>query len=205
MEVAFVSLAFAMLAGLSPVSQASLIAIDPVSDGSLYTCEGCTVVSDGDYVVTAGYIQGAIKFPSAPIAAAVLQAVLTINPYGLPLFGPYVDVYGYGTFLGQLDASDANAGTVLGTLALPENLDYGQDAFFDVTAFVSSTAAPFLAFNLRSTGSNVFSSLEYNYGHASQLLVVTAAPEPGSMALVLVGFAAAMGTACRRRRSGRSR
>ena len=114
--------------------------------------------------------------------------MLTLNPYGLPLFGPNVDVYGYGTSIGQLDDTDANAGTFLGTLVLPPNLGYGEDAFFDVTAFVANTHAPFLAFNLRSVGTDVFSSLEFNYGHPSQLLITTAVPEPAPIALLLIGL-----------------
>lgn len=163
------------------------VTINPTSDGSLYVCSGCNVVSDGAYVLTAGYIQGAVKFSSAPIAGGhVTQAFLTLNPYGLPLWGNEVAVYGYGTTEGQLTVADADAGTYLGTLTLPPNLGYGQDAFFDVTAFVASTQAPYLAFNLRSEGSNVFSSLEYNYGHPAQLVVTV--PEAGSTSLALGGL-----------------
>jgi len=55
---------------------------------------------------------------------------------------------------------------------------------------VANTDAPFLAFNFRSTGADVFSSLEYNYGHPSQLLVTTAVTEPTSIALLVVGLLA---------------
>lgn len=166
-------------------ANATLITINPTSDGSLYTCSGCNVVSNGAYVLTSGYIQGAVKFSTVSIPKIVEQAYLTLNPYGLPLWGPQVDVYGYGTSNGQLTASDANAGVYLGTLNLPQNLGFGQDALFDVTSFVRSTNAPFLAFNLRSTGTDVFSSLEYNYGHPSQLRVI---PEPASIALMGLGL-----------------
>ena len=189
MNVTVVSLALAALVWCgSTISHAALITIDPTNDGSLYTCAGCNVVSDGDYVLTDGYIQGAVKFSSAAIVATITQVLLTLNPYGLPLSGPNVEVYGYGTGIGQLDETDANAGTFLGTLVLPPNLGYGEDAFFDVTAFVANTHAPFLAFNLRSVGTDVFSSLEYNYGHPSQLLITTAVPEPAPIALLLIGL-----------------
>jgi hypothetical protein len=59
-----------------------------------------------------------------------------------------------------------------------------------VTSFVSATNAPFLAFNLRSTATDVFSSLEYNYGHPSQLLVTADVPEPTSGVLLLTGLIA---------------
>jgi hypothetical protein len=130
-----------------------------------------------------------VKFSSASITRRVIQAVLSLNPYGLPLFGTDIDVYGYGTAVGRLDATDANAGTFLGTLTLPSSLGYGEDVFFDVTAFVATANAPFLAFNLRTTGTDVFSSLEYNYGHSSQLLV-TVVPEPTTAALLLGGLLA---------------
>jgi hypothetical protein len=174
--------------------------LDPVNDGSLYTCDGCSVVSDGAYVLVSGYIQGAVKFDASAIHAPVLSAMLTLNPYGLPLWGPTVDVYGYGTAIAALDVSDANAGTYLGTLVLPADLGYGEDAYFDVTTFVATTTAPYLAFNLRSEGPDVFSSLEYNYGHPSQLLITTV-PEPASAALLLAGLLL-VGAAKRRGGSG---
>jgi hypothetical protein len=163
-------------------------AVNPTSDGSLYVCDGCNVVSDGEYVQASGYIQGAIKFSSASINGPVAQAFLTLNPYGLPLWGKDVDVYGYGTTIGKLDVSDADAGTFLGTLVLPDDLGYGQDAFFDVTSFVNSTSAPYIAFNLRATDTDVFSSIEYNYDHPSQLLLTTAVSEPSASVLILTGL-----------------
>ena len=170
-------------------SYAGLISINPTSDGSLYVCDGCNTVSDGAYVLTSGYIQGAIKFSSAAITGTVTNAMLTLNPYGLPLGGSTVDIYGYGTTIGLLENADASAGAFLGTLTLPSDLGYGQDAFFDVTSFVANNTSPFIAFNLRSINTNVFSSLEYNYGHPSQLLV-TSVPEPSSIALMVTGLIA---------------
>lgn len=190
MKTAVISLILAALVCGSTQSDAALITVDPTSDGSLYTCDGCNVVSDGAYVLAAGDIQGAVKFSSAAIVGTITQAFLTLNPYALPLFGTDVDVYGYGTSIGPLDGTDANAGTLLGTLVVPANLGFGQDAYFGVTAFVASTNAPFLAFNLRSTGADVFSSLEYSYGHPAQLLITTAVPEPATAALLLTGLLA---------------
>jgi hypothetical protein len=167
--------------------QVEATTINPASDGSLYVCSGCNTVSDGAYVLVGGYIQGDIKFSTSLINGTVTQAFLTLNPYGLPLWGSAVDVYGFATNIGQLSTSDANAGMFLGTLNLPSNLGYGQDVFFDVTSFVSQTHSDFLGFNLRSTGTDVFSSLEYNYGHPSQL-VVTMVPEPSQLALMMIGL-----------------
>lgn len=171
----------------STSSNAGLVKINPASDGSLYVCDGCSTVSDGAYVMTSGYIQGAVKFSSASITGIVTNALLSLNPYALPLWGGMVDVYGYGTTIGTLDVSDASAGTFLGTLTLPPDLGFGQDAFFDVTSFVTSNNSPFIAFNLRSTDTDVFSSLEYNYGHPAQLLV-TSVPEPSSIAMMITGL-----------------
>lgn len=192
MKFTTASLVFAIFAYCSPLISHAVptLILEPTSDGSLYTCDGCNVVSDGDYVLVSGDIQGAIKFSSALITGTVAQAFLTVNPYGLPIFGPNVDVYGYGTTIGQLDVSDAHAGTFLGTLVLPPNLGFGEDAFFDVTAFVNTINAPFLAFNLRSVDIDVFSSLEFNYGHPSQLLMTFAIPEPSLSALLLTALIA---------------
>lgn len=186
---------------LSGQARADSLTLNPISDGSLYVCAGCNTVSDGGYVLAAGYIQGAVKFASPAITGKVTQAQLTLNPYGLPLWGDQVSIYGYGTSVGQLDASDADAGTLIGTFTLP-SLGYGQDAFFDVTQFVANTKAPFLAFNLRTNGTDVFSSTEYNYGHPAQLHITTAAvPEPGSYALILGGLAVVGAMSLRRRQA----
>lgn len=186
---------FALLTAMV-YSSAHALTLNPVSDGSLYTCEGCNVVADGAYVLVSDYIQGVVKFDAGALPAAAMSATLTLNPYGLPLWGPTVDVYGYGTAIAALDVSDVNAGTYLGTLVLPENLGYGEDAYFDVTAFVATTATPYLAFNLRSDGTNIFSSLEHNYGHPSQLLITTV-PEPATAALLLGGLLLLAGAAKR--------
>ena len=189
--------AFAATAHAAPID----LTMNPTSDGSLYVCDGCNTVSDGDYLMAAGYIQGAVKFASAPVKQYVARALLSVNPYGLPLWDSTVDIYGYGTAAGQLTAGDANAGTFLGTLTLPANLGYGQDAFFDVTSFIRATHAPFFAFNLRSDSADVFSSMEYNYGHPAQLLVTYGdapvnVPEPAG--LILAGILA-LGMVRRRR------
>ncbi len=205
MKAAIFSLAFAAFALTAPAtSHGGILVIDPTSDGSLYVCAGCNIVSEGDYVLVSGYIQGDVKFASNSISGAVTQALLSLNPYGLPLFGNEVSIYGYGTAIGALDDSDADAGVLLGILILPANLGYGEDVYFDVTAFVAATNAPFLAFNLRTTDTDVFSSLEYNYGHPSQLLVTTAElAEPAPMALLFSGLLALGGFSRKRQVASR--
>ena len=179
MKVTIASAALALFVCCAPaISEAvPTLTLNPNSDGSIYVCDGCNPVSERSTVLAAFYIQGIVKFSSEAITGLVSQALLTLNPYSLPLFGQNLEVYGYGTTLGQLDETDGDAGALLGTLVLPLDLGFGQDAFFDVTAFVNSVNAPFLAFNLRSPdGVDDFSSLESNYGHPSQLLLTFAVP-----------------------------
>ena len=130
------------------------------------------------------------------------QVLLALNPYGLPLWGKNVDIYGYDTSVGALAASDADAGTFLGTLVLPDDLGFGQDTTFDVTSFVDGVHSAYVGFTLRTAGLDIFSSLEYNYGHPSELLATAAAvPEPANASLMLAAIAAAAGLAVRRRRA----
>jgi hypothetical protein len=75
--------------------------------------------------------------------------------------------------------ADANAGTYLGTLWIPAETGFGEPVYFDVTQFIRQTRARYVAFNLRcDEGSDVFSSLEYNYGQPSQLIVRTYSRAP---------------------------
>ena len=52
------ALALALCLG-SITASAGPITIDPTSDGSLYVCDECNLVSDDAYVLVDGYIQGA--------------------------------------------------------------------------------------------------------------------------------------------------
>jgi hypothetical protein len=195
----------ALIMCVPAIARGAAITIDPTSDGYVYVGSTSVTVFDTSYVLVApepqGSDQGVIKFSTAGISGTVTQALLSLNPYALPLWGPQVDVYGYGTDNGQLTALDANAGSYLGTLTLPPNLGFGEDVFFDVTSFVSGTSSfSFVAFNLRSADTDTFSSLEYNYGHPAQLLV-TMLPEPGGLLLLAVGLVSFGGAARRPRRA----
>jgi hypothetical protein len=166
---------------------AAMITINPIADGSVGVCAGCNTVFDDSYVLISDYIQGTVKFSTSQVKGGISQALLSLNPYGLPLWGPTVDVFGYETSIAPLDVTDANAGSFLGTLPLPDSLRYGEDVYFDVTSFVAGVKSPYVGFNLRSPGLDIFSSLEYNYGHPSQLLI-TPVPEPSSLLLVGAGL-----------------
>lgn len=201
MSRASLAAAVACLA-MSSTAQAGTIVIDPTTDGTIWNCAGCLIGFDGGYVVVAEADQGFLKFSSAGVTEPVTSAVLSLNPYALPLFDLTLDIYGYGTSIAAMDISDRGAGAFLGTMNLPSTLGYGEEAFFDVTAFIQATTAPFYAFSLRSDNTNVFSSLEYNLGRPAQLTVTTTqVPEPGTLALLGIGMVGVAFVSRRRRQS----
>ena len=97
--------------------------------------------------------------------------LLELNPYGLPLFGPDVSVYGFDGASGTLVSSNFNSGTLIGVWTLPAGLTYGQIATFDVTAFVKSAKGPYFGFILVS-GGDLFSSTSINYGTPPELFAI---------------------------------
>lgn len=169
------------------VCMANSVVINPSDDGSIYD-SGSVVTSA--YLMAAGYIRGVVEFPISAIDGQIENATLSVNPYGLPLWGPVVHVYGYPSNDGHLTFSDYDAGVFLGDWSLP-NLGFGQDAYFNVTTFLQTVTTPYVGFNLRTEGGpDIFSSLEYNYGHPSQLSVVYIIPEPS--VFLLLGLGAVM-------------
>ncbi len=166
---------------VSCATSATSIIINPSDDGSIYDNGK---VSTSAYLMAADYIRGVVEFPISAIDGQIQSATLSVNPYGLPLHSPVVSVYGYSSNDGRLTSSDYDAGVFLGDWLLP-NLGYGRDAYFDITTFLKTVTTPYVGFNLRTIQSaDVFSSLEYNYGHPSQLSVVI--PEPAT--ILLLGF-----------------
>lgn len=161
----------------------------PVADGTIYS--SATAITN-QYVIASYSLQGALEF-AAFDAGPFLSFELALNPYALPLYDSTVDIYGYGNADGEITGADYNAGVFLGTLTLPPDLGYGEDAFFNVTSFVRNVPGAFFGFNLRAdSGTDVFSSLEYNYGKPSRL-VGTPVPEPSTWSLLLAAAAGALG------------
>src|SRR4051812_10287506 len=114
MKNAISAAAFALLAAASPIAlhaAPTLTTVNPTSDGSLYVCSGCIVVQNDAYLMAAGYIQGAVKFAARTVNGHITKALLSLNPYGMPLWDKTLEIYGYGTAEGQLTLADADAGT----------------------------------------------------------------------------------------------
>ena len=170
---------------LSVDAQATIYTFTPTDDG--YVTPGGSTADGGYLLVGANGWDGVVKFQSPSVQGTITQVLLEVNPYGLPLFGNPIDVYGFGTQSGLLAASDYHAGNYLGSWTLP-NLGYGQDAFFDVTSLFSTVNTPYVGFDFSANGVDVLSSLHYNYGHPSELIVTTAVPEPSSLSLMGVGI-----------------
>jgi hypothetical protein len=152
----------------------------PIADGSVYD-DGAVVTSQ--YVNLSGsQVHGDIQFQTFN-SAQYSSILLELNPYALPLSGNPVSVYGYDNASGTLSGSDFGAGTYLGAWTLPANLGYGQETFFDVTAFAKSATGSFFGFELQCGGLDTFSSTGYNYGTPPEL-IATATPEPASLSLI---------------------
>ena len=169
---------------------ASTLTLNPVDDGSIYTCAQCNHDPFRGYLLVAGYIVGETKFSIAPLPGSFESALLSVNPYGLPSWAPTINVYGLASTSPTISMFDVTSAptTFLGIWTLPPGLGYGQDAFFDVTAFLRTVDTPYVAFVLRSVdGPDVLSSTQYNYGHPSQL-TITSVPEPGTLVLLLAGI-----------------
>ena len=184
----YLLLALALNLAIAPGSlRADSLTGNPVDNGSLYTCSGCNPAPNRSYVLVDGYIVGEVDFSTSSFKGQVASALFSVNPYALPLFGPELDVYGFASSSSTISQTDLVSPTFIGTWTLPSNLGYGQDAFYDVTNFLQSVQTPYVDIILENSGgTDVFSSTQYNYGHPSELTVLT--PEPAAGALLLLGF-----------------
>jgi len=179
-------MAFAIV---SCVASAADMVINPANDGYISPAGWSDISS---YVTVTTSYQGVVLFPTSQITEQIAHACLSINPYAEPVWIKQLAVYAYQSDDSQIVSSDYNAGSFIGNWSLPEVYTFGQDAFFDVTQFMQGVSSPFVGFNLRSvsgSGGDQFCSLEYNYGHPSQL-TITPVPEPATVVLMSVGWMA---------------
>jgi len=139
----------------------------PVSCADIYS-SGSVVFNS--YLSADPDPHGGLEF-AAFNAGKYSSILLELNPYGLPLFGPDVSVYGFDGASGTLVSSNFNSGTLIGVWTLPAGLTYGQIATFDVTAFVKSAKGPYFGFILVS-GGDLFSSTSINYGTPTELFAI---------------------------------
>lgn len=192
MLIGFFLLALCVPSGVS----ATPLTINPTDDGSIYSSGS---VSTGSYLMASGGIQAVVEFSTDEITDPISQALLSVNPYALPLWGSTVYVFGYDSYDGILTSADYDSGMLLGEWEMP-SLGYGEDTYFDVTSFMITSTSPFVGFNLRtdSGGTDVFSSIEYNYGHPAQL-IVNPVPEPATMLLFASGLTILAGSRIRRK------
>jgi hypothetical protein len=175
-----------LICGSFICASAQNIILFPTDDGTVYY-DGVTI--DFAYVLSSpGDTEGDIHF-AAFNASGDTSIQLEINPYGEPLFGSQVYVYGFDHATALLNGSDYNAGTFLGTWNVA-GLGFGQETFFDVTSFVKSVQGPYFGFELQSDGTDVFSSTAYNYGNPPELIVTT--PEPSMLVLGMAGLSVAL-------------
>jgi hypothetical protein len=154
--------------------------IEPSDDGSIYS-NGSVITFA--YLMSSSSIRGVVEFPLYSITVPIKEAVLSVNPYGLPLWDKTIALYGYESTDGILTFADYDAGVFLGIWTIPESLGFGEDTFFDVTDFLKTVTTSYVGFNLRTEGTDVLSSIEYNYGHPSQL-TITLIPEPSTIFLL---------------------
>ena len=153
-----------------------VVCVDIYSSGSVLA---------NSYLSTAGNIHGGLEF-AAFNARPYTSILLELNPYGLPLFGTNVSVYGFDGGTGTLVGSNFNSGTLIGVWALPPGLGYGQVATFDVTTFVKSTKGPYFGFILQADGGDTFSSTSINYGTPPELFAI-GPPLPPLLAITKAG------------------
>ncbi len=144
------------------------VAADIYSAGSVFTNGSMALGSN---------IRGALAFaPITPPPDCLLY--LALNPYALPFTSNTVAIYGFDGGSGTFTGADFNAGTYLGSMTFPTNINFGQVATFEVTQFVRSAKGPYFGFILRGGGD--LSTLTDNYGTPPEI-VAALSPLPPAL------------------------
>lgn len=171
---------------LNTATNSILIAVNPLLTTNYILPVDCADIYSSGSVDRGGYLDaapnphGGLEFAEFN-ASKDISILLELNPYGLPLDGPQVSVYGFDNGTGILVSSNYNSGTLIGVWTLPAGLNYGQVATFDITAFVKSTKGPYFGLILVS-GGDIFSSTSINYGTPPELYVISPVPPPSLIA-----------------------
>lgn len=159
-----------------------LVSVNPrMATNYILTADCATIYSSGSVLRSTGLTlgsstRGGLEF-AAFDARQYSSILLELNPTGLPVWDPTVDVYGFDGGTGTLMGSNYYSGTFIGTLTFPANPDYGQIATYDVTAFVKSAKGPYFGFILYAVG-DVLSSTTVNYGTPPELYAIAPVPPP---------------------------
>ena len=149
------------------------IHIEPADDG--YIDQDGLVTTDS-FIVCETYMdtanRGVMEFGLSRIHDSIEQGVLGVSLWSPPV-DDAIEVYGYESVDGLITPSDFGAGELLGILELPPGSAGGDEAFFDVTAFVASVTTPYVGFNLRAEGRVILNSVESGRGAPPQLIITT--------------------------------
>ena len=161
-----------------------------------------TIVSD---VYSTGVMRGVVEFPLSSITGSIRSAVISVSPAGTPIHDNTVEVYAYESNDGLLTVDDFDAGVFIGILNLPDSLNIGDDAFFDVTDYLRTANSPFVGFVFRTESLVGLMSLEDNYGRPAQLTVSTSpnavpATPGGTLLLTAIALVGAVAFVQRRGR-----
>jgi hypothetical protein len=151
-----------------------------------------------------GYLQTAlIKFVRPQNVGATAEVVLSLNVLaGYTVWGT-VTIYGFGSAVGGLVASDGEMlvspdAQLLGWAPVVDSFSSGS-ATVDVTSFVRSEPGPYLVFAVTSSSLLELGSLEVGDDVSARLLLTQAVPEPSEAALMFAGLLG-LGAWLRRRR-----
>jgi hypothetical protein len=167
---------------LNTATNSIFVSVNPLlATNYILPADCATIYSSGSVIRSIGLTlgsntRGGLEF-AAFDASQYSSILLELNPTGLPVWDPTVDVYGFDGGTGTLAGSNYYSGTFIGTLTFPANPGYGQIATYDVTAFVKSARGPYFGFILFAVG-DVLSSTTVNHGTPPELYAIAPVPPP---------------------------